>query len=125
MEEKINLTYRELAWQSERCRLLLDKLQNRFKNVIDCDHIVVYTFDCSHFVSSFRTVSLPKDMEFYKSELEKQYLAKLMEKQKNKENIENQGKNSKLASLFSYIYLQQQQKKRTQQTNRPTPIHIF
>lgn len=92
VNEKINLTYRELAWQSEKCRLLLDKLQVRFKNVIDCDHIIVYTFDSSHFVSSFRTVSLPEDMENYKTELEKQYMAKLLEKQKNKENIENQGK---------------------------------
>ena len=30
-------------------------------------------------------------MEAYKTELEKQYLAKLAEKRKNQENIENQG----------------------------------
>jgi hypothetical protein len=30
-------------------------------------------------------------MENYKKELEEQYLAKLAEKQKNKENLDNQG----------------------------------
>lgn len=29
MSEKINLTYRELAWQSEKCRISLEKLQSR------------------------------------------------------------------------------------------------
>ena len=82
-----------MAWQSEKCRLLLDKLKTRFKDVIECDHIVVYTFQQTEsiFVSSFRTVTLPKDMEQYKSELEKQYFAKMLEKQKNKENIDNLG----------------------------------
>ncbi len=53
--------------------------------MIDCEHIVVFTFDGSLNVSTFRTVTLPKDMENYKNELEKQYLAKLLEKEKNKE----------------------------------------
>lgn len=94
IQDKINLTYRELAWQSEKCRLALDKLKTRFKDVIDCDHIVVYTFDQTSdplFVTSFRTVTLPKDMEQYKSELEKLYYAKLLEKQKTKENMETLG----------------------------------
>ena len=93
VQSKVDLTYRELAWQSEKCRLLLDKLKTRFKDVIECDHIVVYTFQQAEsiFVSSFRTVTLPKDMEQYKSELEKQYFAKMLEKQKNKENIDNLG----------------------------------
>ena len=53
--------------------------------MIDCEHIMVFTFDGSLSVSTFRTVTLPKDMENYKNELEKQYLAKLLEKEKNKE----------------------------------------
>ena len=43
-------------------------------------------------------MALPKDMEAYKTELEKQYLAKLAEKRKNQENIENQG------MIFSFNY---------------------
>ena len=51
---------------------------------------MVFTFDGSLNVSTFRTVTLPKDMDNYKTELEKQYFAKLLEKEKNKEQ-DNQG----------------------------------
>ena len=64
----------------------------RFKDVIDCDHVVVFSFDQEYNVSSFRTVCLPKDMEEYKNELQAQYMAKLAEKQKNQENFEIHGK---------------------------------
>lgn len=30
INDKINLTWKELAWQSEKCRLLLDKLQSKY-----------------------------------------------------------------------------------------------
>jgi hypothetical protein len=59
-------------------------------DVIDCNHIVVHTFDGSSSVASFRTIALPKDMDQYKNELEKQYLSKLMDKQSNKDNQDNQ-----------------------------------
>lgn len=42
-------------------------------------------------------------MENYKVELEKQYLAKLLEKQKNKDNIEAPSK--KLFSIMKKLYL--------------------
>ena len=64
--------------------------------MVDCEHIVVFTFDGSITVNSFRSIALPKDMENYKVELEKQYLAKLLEKQKNKDNIEAPGKRTTL-----------------------------
>lgn len=105
VEERINLTYRELAWQSEKCRLMLDKLKTRFKDVIDCEHVIVYTFDTIDelFVASFRAVTLPKDMEQYKTELEKLYFAKILEKQKNKENIENLGKLNRLYISLLFV----------------------
>lgn len=67
--------------------------------MIDCDYIVLYTFDQLQEVASFRTVALPRDMENYKNELEKQYLAKLLEKQKGQDNQENSSK----SILFSYF----------------------
>ncbi len=60
--------------------------------MLDSEHIILFTFDGKITVDSFRTIALPKDMENYKIELEKQYLAKLLEKQKNKDNIEAPGK---------------------------------
>ena len=65
----------------------------RFKEMIDCEYIVVFTFDASLSVSSFRTIALPRDMENYKKELERQYLAKLLEKQQNLDTQDNQGLN--------------------------------
>lgn len=102
IEEKIQQTYKELAWQSEKCRLMLDKLKTRFKDVIDFDYIVVYTFDSTEpfFVTSFRTVTLPKDMEQYKSQLEQHYLDKMLDKQKNKEHIESLG----IRLFYNLIY---------------------
>lgn len=45
-------------------------------------------------------------MEAYKIELEKQYLAKLLEKQKNKDNIEAPGKNNlDKNNVFDFFYI--------------------
>ena len=92
IKDKINLTYKELAWQAEKSSILLEKIKSKYIDVTDSNLIVLYSFDGNFNVSSFKTVSLPKDMEQYKNELEKKYLAKLLEKQKNKENAENQSK---------------------------------
>jgi hypothetical protein len=90
INEKIHITHKELAWQSEKCRILLDKIKSKFVDVLDCPQIILYSFDNKSSLSTFRTVALPKDMDQYKSELEKLYLAKLLEKQKNKDGVENQ-----------------------------------
>jgi hypothetical protein len=89
INEKIITTRKELAWQAERCRILHDKIRSKFVDVIDCPLVVLFSFEGSFSVSSFRTVALPKDMEAYKSELEKIYLAKLLEKMRNNENADN------------------------------------
>ena len=34
MNDKVQLTYKELAWHTEKCRIMLDKLQFRFKDVM-------------------------------------------------------------------------------------------
>ena len=70
--------------------------------MIDCDYIVLYTFDQLQEVSSFRTVALPRDMENYKNELEKQYLAKLAEKQKGQNNQENSSKKKSIYFLLHF-----------------------
>lgn len=90
INEKVEITHKELAWNSEKCRIMLDKLQRKYKEMIDCDYIVLTTFDDAIEVASFRTVALPRDMEAYKDELKEQYLSKLAEKRKN----ENQGENT-------------------------------
>ena len=103
INEKVDITYKELAWQSEKCRLMLEKLQSKYKDMIECDYIVLSTFDDLYEVASFRTVALPKDMEKYKKELEEQYLTKLLEKQKNENQQENTSK--KLFNFFISFFL--------------------
>jgi len=99
INEKIDITYKELAWNSEKCKVMLDKLHRKYKEMIDCDYIVLTTFDNSIEVASFRTVALPRDMEQYKEELKSQYLSKLAEKRKN----ENQGENTSECLLFQNL----------------------
>lgn len=72
---------------------MLEKLQLKYKDMIDCDHVILFTFDASLEVASFRTVAMPRDMEDFKKELESQYLSKLLEKQKNQEGQEPTSKN--------------------------------
>jgi cilia- and flagella-associated protein 44 len=90
IKEKIDLTYKELAWQSEKCRLLLDKLQSRFKDVVSNEHIIVFAFDelgeGTLTVDSFRTIALPRDMEEYKDQLQQQYLTKIIDNDNNNIN---------------------------------------
>ncbi len=69
--------------------------------MIDCEHIVLFTFDRSLEVASFRTVALPRDMEQYKKTLEEQYLSNLLEKQKKQENPEA---TSNLTLTESYFF---------------------
>lgn len=92
INDKINLTYKELAWNAEKNSLLLEKVKSKFADVIDCGFIVLHDFKNSYTVTSFRTVSLPKDMDQYKSELERLYHGKLSDQQKGaKDGQENQG----------------------------------
>jgi hypothetical protein len=86
--DKIHTTHRELAWQAEKSRILLEKIKSKFLDPLDFTNVMLHSFDQKYSVTSFRTVALPKDMDDYKSELERQYLAKLLEKQKIKDNSE-------------------------------------
>jgi hypothetical protein len=62
-----------------------------FKDVIDYEHLIVYTFDDIQYVSTFRTVQLPRDIDLFEKELVRQYTLNLLEKQKTKESQETQG----------------------------------
>jgi hypothetical protein len=92
IDDKIKLTYRELAWYSEKCRLALEKVKSRFKDVLDCEHMIVYTFDNAYQVSTFRTVQLPRDVDSFEDELIRQYTIHLKEKQKTLNGNELQSK---------------------------------
>ncbi|KAL4229263.1 hypothetical protein ACF0H5_012303 [Mactra antiquata] len=69
--EKIDLVKRELAWESEKHRVALDKLRKRFKDVVECDRIVVKAFESAHEVSSFRASKLSDDFYQLKADFER------------------------------------------------------
>ncbi|XP_052253766.1 cilia- and flagella-associated protein 44-like isoform X2 [Dreissena polymorpha] len=69
--EKIELVRRELAWESEKQRIALEKLRKRFKDVVECDRIVVKAFATPHEVASFRASKLSDDFYHLKADFER------------------------------------------------------
>ncbi|XP_053372820.1 cilia- and flagella-associated protein 44-like [Mercenaria mercenaria] len=69
--EKIEVVRKELAWESEKQRIALEKLRKRFKDVVECDRIVVKAFESSHEVASFRASKLSDDFYIRKAEFER------------------------------------------------------
>ncbi|XP_046572732.1 cilia- and flagella-associated protein 44-like isoform X2 [Haliotis rubra] len=69
--EKIEVVRRELAWESEKHRIALEKLRKRFKDVVECDRIVLKAFLTPHEVSSFRANKLSDDFYQLKADFER------------------------------------------------------
>jgi len=63
-EDKIGSLHKETLWESEKHRIALAKINLRFKDCIECDRIVLYSFLNDHKVSSYRSSKLSED--FYR-----------------------------------------------------------
>ncbi|XP_033126041.1 cilia- and flagella-associated protein 44-like [Anneissia japonica] len=61
--QRIELVRKELAWETEKHQISLDKLKKRFKDELECERITVISIQSSHEVSTFRTSELSE--EFY------------------------------------------------------------
>ncbi|CAG2237888.1 CFAP44 [Mytilus edulis] len=70
-DERIEIVRRELAWESEKQRIALEKLRKRYKDVVECERIVVKAFETSHEVASFRAAKLSDDFYHMKAEFER------------------------------------------------------
>ncbi|KAK3588814.1 hypothetical protein CHS0354_028462 [Potamilus streckersoni] len=70
-EEKIELVRKELAWESEKQRIALEKLRKRYKDVVECERIVLKAFRSPHEVCSFRAAKLSDDFYSLKAEFER------------------------------------------------------
>ncbi|XP_045142087.1 cilia- and flagella-associated protein 44 [Echinops telfairi] len=57
---KIQQAEREMAWEKEKCYLGLKKLQNRFRDSLENDAIVVHAIQSSHKIASYRLVKPSK-----------------------------------------------------------------
>ncbi|VDP46851.1 unnamed protein product [Schistosoma mattheei] len=60
-ETEIDLVYRETAWETEKNRLALEKLENVFIKPLDCDRITVKAFCSGHCVTSIRMNKLSEE----------------------------------------------------------------
>ncbi|KAK7105366.1 cilia- and flagella-associated protein 44-like [Littorina saxatilis] len=69
--DRVLLVRKELAWESEKQRLALEKLRKRFKDVVECERIVLKAFMTPHEVTSFRANKLSEDFYQLKAEYER------------------------------------------------------
>ncbi|KAL5020106.1 hypothetical protein ScPMuIL_002998 [Solemya velum] len=69
-QDRIEMVRKELAWESEKQRIALEKLRWRFKDVVECERIVVKAFATTHEVGSFRASKLSDDFYQLRAMLE-------------------------------------------------------
>ncbi|CAH1796965.1 unnamed protein product [Owenia fusiformis] len=79
-QEKKDITRKELSWEKEKHRIALEKLKARFKDVVECERIVLKAFKTSHEVTSFRASKLSDDFYELKAEMERRKTTMLTNK---------------------------------------------
>ncbi|XP_048348373.1 cilia- and flagella-associated protein 44 [Sphaerodactylus townsendi] len=60
--QSIRMVMKELAWEQEKHRIGLQKLQNRFRNNVEYDKIVVRAMRSSHQIVTFRLLSISENL---------------------------------------------------------------
>ncbi|XP_077198106.1 cilia- and flagella-associated protein 44 isoform X4 [Paroedura picta] len=58
----IRLVMKELAWEQEKYRIGLQKLQNRFRGNVEYDRIVVRAMRSSHEISTYRLLAISENL---------------------------------------------------------------
>ncbi|XP_021372219.1 cilia- and flagella-associated protein 44-like isoform X2 [Mizuhopecten yessoensis] len=76
--ERMDIVRRERAWESEKHRIALEKLRKRFKDVVECERIVVKAFNTSHEIASFRAAKLSDDFYTLKADFERRRTQTMM-----------------------------------------------
>ncbi|XP_074652110.1 cilia- and flagella-associated protein 44-like isoform X2 [Tubulanus polymorphus] len=69
--EKIDIVRKELAWEAEKHRIALEKLKQKFKDIVECDRIVLKAFLTPHEICSYRAAKLSDDFYQLKAEMER------------------------------------------------------
>ncbi|KAH0625031.1 hypothetical protein JD844_033049 [Phrynosoma platyrhinos] len=76
--QKIRLVMKELAWEQEKHRIGLQKLQERFRGNLEYDTIVVCAMRSNHRISTYRLLAIPE--KFYKARKQSQSWKRRMSK---------------------------------------------
>lgn len=84
-EEKINMVHKEMAWEEEKQRIALEKLHRKFKDDVDCERIVVKSFNSPHQVATIRTAKLSETFHLVQAEVEKMRTATTLKEELSKD----------------------------------------
>ncbi|XP_022324096.2 cilia- and flagella-associated protein 44-like isoform X1 [Crassostrea virginica] len=76
--DRIDIVRKELAWEAEKQRIALEKLRKRYKDVVECERIVVKAFKTPHEVASFRAAKLSDDFYHMKADFERRKTMTMM-----------------------------------------------
>lgn len=69
MQQALKQLSLEMAWESERCSIALNKLKSFYKDHVECHHFIVKAFNSNLAVSSFRLASFPPFFEVAKDKI--------------------------------------------------------
>nr|XP_033799273.1 cilia- and flagella-associated protein 44 isoform X2 [Geotrypetes seraphini] len=56
--QRVRIVYKELAWEQEKHKIGLQKLQARFRDTVEFDTVVVHAIQSDHQVSTYRLLAL-------------------------------------------------------------------
>ncbi|CAD5123356.1 DgyrCDS11713 [Dimorphilus gyrociliatus] len=87
-EEKISMVHKEMAWEEEKQRIALEKLRKKFKDDVDCERIVVKSFNFSHQVATLRTAKLSETFHMVQAEVEKMRTTTTLKEELSKDPTE-------------------------------------
>ena len=76
---------------------------NRFKDVVECDYIVVKAFLTGHEVSSYRSAKLSDDFYLIKSDMEKKRTLLLNKEEASRQATQDALKGNVFALLVKFV----------------------
>merc|ERR1719502_1977804 len=62
-DQMVQQVHKELAWDSERRRILMQKLRSKYLDELAVESIVLHAFTTGKHVASFRTTRLPEELQ--------------------------------------------------------------
>ncbi|XP_075762751.1 cilia- and flagella-associated protein 44 isoform X2 [Pelodiscus sinensis] len=68
--QRIQLVQKELAWDQEKHRIALQKLQKRFRDTLEFDTVVVHAIGSTHQISTYRLLAISE--RFYRARKQSQ-----------------------------------------------------
>ncbi|XP_072116973.1 cilia- and flagella-associated protein 44 isoform X3 [Mobula birostris] len=88
--DRIEMVYKEIAWEQEKYQIGFQKLQARFRDAVEYDTVIVHCFESDHKVSTYRVTSFSKEYHQMKADMLRR--SQLQVEQKSKDNAFKESK---------------------------------